>query len=381
MAITAQGEHTVIVLEAEQRLATHQTGRNSGVIHSGLYYRPDSLKAENCVRGREAMYAFCAENDIAHERCGKVVVATDTTEIPRLDELERRGRANGLEGVRRLSGEELREVEPHVAGVAALLVPQTGIVDYAHVAAAMARRAREAGAAIHVGARVLGRAGAGAETVVRSAAGDFSCRYVVNCAGLQCDRMARKFGANPTSRIVPFRGEYHELVPSKHSLVKNLIYPVPDPRYPFLGVHFTRMIGGGVEAGPNAVLALRREGYGKFSFSPRDALGIASYGGFWRMASRHWRTGIMEVHRSFSRGAFVRALQKLIPDVQRGDVHAGGAGVRAQAVADDGSLLDDFSIVESERALHVLNAPSPAATSSISIGNTLAARVRETLGG
>jgi len=379
MAITADGAHTVIVLEAEQRLAAHQTGRNSGVIHSGLYYRPDSLKAENCVRGREAMYTFCEENDIAHERCGKVVVATDPEEIPRLDELERRGRANGLQGVRRLSGEELLEHEPHVTGVAGLLVPETGIVDYADVAAAMARRAQETGATVHVGARVRGRVGRGSEIVVQSAAGDFACRYVVNCAGLQCDRMARAFGADPHARIVPFRGEYHELVPAKHSLVKNLIYPVPDPRYPFLGVHFTRMIGGGVEAGPNAVLALRREGYAKLSFSPRDALGIASYGGFWRMASRHWRTGIMEVHRSFSRAAFVRALQKLIPEVGRRDVQAGGAGVRAQAVADDGSLLDDFSIVESETALHVLNAPSPAATSSISIGQSLAARVRERL--
>jgi (S)-2-hydroxyglutarate dehydrogenase len=379
MAIAVDGAHTVIVLEAEQRLATHQTGRNSGVIHSGLYYRPDSLKAENCVRGREAMYAFCEANDIAHERCGKVVVATDPEEIPRLDELERRGRANGLQGVRRLSGEEVREYEPHVTGIAGLHVPQTGIVDYAHVAAAMARRAQQAGAAVHVGARVRGRVETGGEIVVQSAAGDFACRYVVNCAGLQCDRMARKFGASPTARIVPFRGEYHELVPAKHSLVKNLIYPVPDPRYPFLGVHFTRMMGGGVEAGPNAVLALRREGYSKLSFSPRDALGMASYGGFWRMASRHWRTGIMEVHRSLSRAAFVRALQKLIPEVEPGDVRAGGAGVRAQAVADDGSLLDDFSIVETENALHVLNAPSPAATSSISIGETIAARVREQL--
>ncbi len=379
MALTAEGEQSVIVLEAEQALATHQTGRNSGVIHSGLYYRPDSLKAENCVRGREAMYTFCEENDIAHERCGKVVVATDALEIPRLDELERRGCANGLQGVRRLSGEELREYEPHVIGVAGLLVPETGIVDYADVAAAMARRVQVAGGVVQVGARVRSRSGSGREIVVHSAAGDFACRYVVNCAGLQCDRMARTLGATPNARIVPFRGEYHELVPAKHSLVKNLIYPVPDPRYPFLGVHFTRMISGGVEAGPNAVLALRREGYGKLSFSPRDALGIAAYPGFWRMASQHWRTGVMEVHRSFSQAALVRALQKLIPEVQRADVHAGGAGVRAQAVAEDGSLLDDFAIVESEGALHVLNAPSPAATSSISIGEALAARVRERL--
>jgi L-2-hydroxyglutarate oxidase len=381
MAITATGETSVVVLEAEQRLASHQTGRNSGVIHSGLYYRPDSLKAKNCVRGREAMYRFCAEHDIAHERCGKVVVATDVEEIPRLDELERRGRANGLDGVRRLSGEELREYEPHVTGVAGLLVPETGIVDYAHVASAMARRVQEAGGTVHVGARVTGRVGRSGETVVRSTLGDFSCRYVVNCAGLQCDRMARAFGAKPHARIVPFRGEYHELVPEKHSLVKNLIYPVPDPRFPFLGVHFTRMIGGGVEAGPNAVLALRREGYGKLSFSLRDALGIASYGGFWRMASKHWRTGMMEVHRSFSRAAFVGALQKLIPELRREDVRAGGAGVRAQAVAEDGSLLDDFAIVETEKALHVLNAPSPAATASISIGETIAATVRERLDG
>jgi L-2-hydroxyglutarate oxidase len=367
---------SVLLLEAEPRLASHQTGHNSGVIHSGLYYRPGSLKARNCAAGRDAIYRFCADRGIAHERCGKLVVAVDPSELPALDELERRGRQNGLTGLRRLGGEELKEHEPHAAGVAALLVPETGIVDYGRVAAALAAEAAEAGAEIVTGARVRGVRRDGGSFRLLSTRGERRARHLVNCGGLQSDRVARSCGVRPDLRIIPFRGEYYKLAPSSEHLVRNLIYPVPDSRFPFLGVHFTRMIGGGVEAGPNAVLALRREGYGRLSFSPRDAWGIVSYGGFWRMASRYWRTGVGEVRRSWSTAAFVASLRRLLPPLTDGDVHRHGAGVRAQAVAPDGRLVDDFHILEAPQMLHVLNAPSPAATASLSIGHALAERAR-----
>jgi L-2-hydroxyglutarate oxidase len=367
-------------LEAEEHLATHQTGHNSGVIHSGLYYKPGSLKARNCAAGRDALYRFCTDNDIAHEKCGKVVVATTQDEIAPLEELERRGRANGLQGLRRLDPDQLREHEPHVQGIAALHVLETGIVDFAQVAETMARQLREAGGEIITGARVRAVRRNGGDFVVETTRGAVKARFLVNCAGLQCDRVARLCGLRPRVRIVPFRGEYYKLVPQRQELVRNLIYPVPDPRFPFLGVHFTRMVHGGVEAGPNAVLAFKREGYGRFSFSPRDTLDTLSYGGFWRMAARHWRTGFGEFYRSFSRAAFVRALQKLLPDLREADVERHGAGVRAQAVAPDGAPLDDFHILEAEHTLHVLNAPSPAATASLSIGSTLARRAAELFG-
>jgi L-2-hydroxyglutarate oxidase len=363
---------SLVVLEKEDRLAAHQTGHNSGVIHSGLYYKPGSLKARNCVAGREALVRFCREQDIAHERCGKVVVATREDQIPALDELERRGRANGLEGVQRLGPEAIREHEPHVTCVAGLRVPETGIVDYTQVTRAYARLVQKAGGEIRRNARVVGFWREPDRLVLETTQGTVRCRNLINCAGLQCDRVARMCGVDPGLRIVPFRGEYYELVPEAHGLVNALIYPVPDPKFPFLGVHFTRMVGGGVEAGPNAVLAFKREGYGKFSFSPRDALDILTYVGFWRMTFKYWKTGLGEFYRSFSKRAFVTALQGLIPELGMEDVHPGGAGVRAQAMEPDGFLVDDFRIVEGENMIHVLNAPSPAATASISVGRTIA---------
>ena len=372
MAIARQKTARLVVLEAETKLAAHQTGNNSGVIHSGLYYKPGSLKARNCVEGREAMYRFCAEHGIPHERCGKLVVASGPGELPALEELERRGRANGLQGLRRLGPEQLKEYEPAVAGIAGLHVEETGIVDYTAVTEAFGRVVGERGGEIRLGARVERVARDNGALVLATPGGDVRCRALINCAGLQSDRVARLCGVEPGLKIAPFRGEYYELVPARQHLVRNLIYPVPDPQFPFLGVHFTRMIRGGVEAGPNAVLAFRREGYRVTSFSLRDSAELIAYPGFWKMAARHWKMGFGEMHRSLSKRAFVRALRKLVPELGDEDLHRSGAGVRAQALEPDGSLVDDFRIVEAECMIHVLNAPSPAATASISIGRTIA---------
>ena len=373
LALRRTTRSSVIVLEAEDRLAAHQTGHNSGVIHAGLYYKPGSLKARNCTAGREALYRFCAERGVPAERCGKLVVATERGELAALDELERRGRANGLSGLRRLAAGELGEVEPQVRGLAGLFVPDTGIVDYGRVTAAMAEELQQLGGEVRADARFRSLARDGGETVLSTAAGELRCRYLIACAGLQADRVARRCGVDPGVRIVPFRGEYWELVPERRRLVRNLIYPVPDPRFPFLGVHFTRKISGAVEAGPNAVLALRREGYRKASFSLRDAAAVLGAPAFWRLAARYWQTGAAEMWRSVSRRAFARALQRLVPEVTAADLRPGGAGVRAQALDRAGTLLDDFHIVEAERQIHVLNAPSPAATASLAIGAHLAA--------
>ncbi len=373
MALTARHAGlSLIVLEAEDKVAKHQTGNNSGVIHSGLYYKPGSLKARNCVEGRDALYAFCAEHNIAHERCGKLVVATLPEELPRLEKLEERGHANGLQGLRRLRAEELQEYEPHVAGLAGLHVPDTGIVDYVQVSNTYAKLIEKAGGVIQTNARLLACHKEPNELRLSTAQGEVRCRNLINCGGLQSDRVARLCGVDPKLKIVPFRGEYYELVPEKHELVKNLIYPVPDPAFPFLGVHFTRMIHGGVEAGPNAVLAFKREGYTRTSFRLGDVMEMAAYPGFWQMARKQWRMGIGEFHRSYSKSAFVKALQRLMPELQEADVHPAGAGVRAQALEPNGALVDDFRIAESEHMVHVLNAPSPAATASISIGREIA---------
>jgi len=371
-ALSARSRLSLVVLEAEDRLAAHQTGRNSGVIHSGLYYRPGSLKARYCVEGREALYRLCEQSGIPHERCGKIVVAKSDAELPVLAELERRGHANGLRGLRRLTPAEAREHEPHVATVGALLVPETGIVDYGHVTRTLADQVREAGGEITTRARVRGCRRDGNISVLETAAGTVACRYLVTCGGLYADRVARLCGADPGLRIVPFRGDYYELVPARRGLVRNLIYPVPDPDLPFLGVHFTRRIDGTVEAGPNAVLALKREGYHRWSFSARDAFDVASYPGSWRMARRYWQTGIGELHRAFSKRAFVAALRRLVPALGVDDVRRRGAGVRAQAIEASGELVDDFRIVGTPGAIHVLNAPSPAATASLSIGAHIA---------
>ncbi len=370
----------LVLLEKEGGLARHQTGHNSGVIHSGLYYRPGSLKARNCVEGRQALYEFCEERGIPHERCGKVVVATREAELPALEELERRGRENGLKDLRRLDGKELLEFEPHVAGIAGLHVPETGIVDYVRVTEAFAKEVRRHKGEIRLGARVrlIRRTKEGFS--LNTSAGEVRCRFLVNCTGLQCDRVARMAGARPAVRIIPFRGEYYKLTKSRRSLVKNLIYPVPDPDLPFLGVHFTRMIDGEREAGPNAVLALKREGYHRLSFSLGDTLDTLSYCGFWRLAGRFWDTAIQEYYRSFSKGAFLHELQRLIPELKREDLRPAEAGVRAQAVDGKGKLVDDFYFEEGEGMVHVLNAPSPAATASISIGRAVAERARKNFG-
>jgi L-2-hydroxyglutarate oxidase len=376
----ARAHQSVTVVEAEGELARHQTGHNSGVIHSGLYYKPGSAKARTCAEGRELLYRFCADHGIRHERCGKLVVATDRAELPALEELHRRGAANGLTGMRRLDAAGLREYEPHVAGVAGLFVRETGIVDYKAVAAAYAREIGAAGGTVRTSTRFLGCEREPDGLTAETTAGPLRARLLVNCAGLQSDRVARLCGVEPGVQIVPFRGEYYELEPAAEHLCRNLIYPVPDPRLPFLGVHFTRMIGGGVECGPNAVLAFRREGYRLRDVSPRDLFELARYGGFWKMARRFWRTGLGELYRSFSKRAFWKALQRLIPEVKLTDLVPAGAGVRAQAVAPDGKLVDDFAIRQADRMVHVLNAPSPAATASISIGRTIADMALKELG-
>jgi L-2-hydroxyglutarate oxidase len=373
MALVKSGVTSVAVLEAEDRLAAHQTGNNSGVIHSGLYYKPGSLKARNCVSGRQALYRFCQEHGIAHQACGKLVVATRKNEIAALEELEKKGMANGLKGMRRLGAAELKEYEPHVAGSAGLWVKETGIVDYRQVCEKYAEIITAGGGDIHLRFRVKKVKKNSQELILRSGSSEVRCRNLVNCAGLHSDRVARLCGVKPGLQIIPFRGEYYKLIPERFNLVRNLIYPVPDPRFPFLGVHFTRMIAGGVEAGPNAVLAFKRQGYKKSSFSLPDAVQFALYPGFWAMAFKFWKMGLGEFHRSFSKKAFVKALRRLIPEIQSADLEPGGAGVRAQALEANGFLVDDFRIKEAERMVHVLNAPSPAATASISIGESIAA--------
>jgi L-2-hydroxyglutarate oxidase len=371
-SLATNAQRSLIVLEAEDRLAAHQTGNNSGVIHSGLYYKPGSMKARTCVEGREAMYRFCQDHGIKHERCGKVVVAVDKSELPALQELERRGRANGLTGLEWLTPERLREYEPHVTGIAGLHVPQTGIADYKEVAQALANLVSRSGGTILTRSRVLRVSRTGNDLVLETPLGEVRCWNLINCGGLQADRLARLCGVEPGLKICPFRGEYYELTPARQFLVNNLIYPVPDPRFPFLGVHFTRKIQGGIEAGPNAVLALKREGYRWSQVSMRDTFELLTYGGFWHMAAKYWKTGFMECYRSLSRRAFVRALQRLVPDLRPGDIHPAGAGVRAQALEPSGKLVDDFRLVQAEHMIHVLNAPSPAATASLSIGRTIA---------
>jgi len=363
---------SVAVLEKEQALASHQTGHNSGVIHTGLYYKPGSLKARTCAQGRALLERFCHEHDVRVDRCGKVVVATRADQVPQLEELERRGRANGVSGLRRMTTDELREREPHAAGVQALLVPETAIVDYREVAAAYARELARGGCSVHTGAAASAIDRRESRIVVVSTAGDVHARVLVACAGLGSDRVARMAGLRLDVAIVPFRGEYWMLAPHGADLVKHLIYPVPDPAFPFLGVHFTRRIGGGVEAGPNAVLAWKREGYERTSFDITDAWEIARWPGFWRMARKHWRAGLQEQTRSWSAAAFARTCAALVPELTERDLIPGGAGVRAQAVARDGTLLDDFAIAQAERMVHVVNAPSPAATASLAIGEHVA---------
>ena len=362
---------SVLVVEKEDGLATHQTGHNSGIIHSGLYYKPGSLKARTCVEGAAAMVTFCREHGLPYELCGKVVVATREEDLPALEELHRRGTANSVPGLEMIGPERLREIEPYSAGIRALHVPGTGITDYVAVAKAYADQVTKADGEIRTGTRALRIANRGTEIVVETTRGTVTGRKVINCAGLESDRIARAAGARLDSMIVPFRGEYYEIAPERSELVRGLIYPVPDPKFPFLGVHFTRRIGGGVEAGPNAVLALKREGYRKTDFSLPDAAATLTFPGFWRMAAKYWRSGLDEFYRSLSKRAFVLALQRLLPEIGEGDLRPGGAGVRAQAVDRSGKLLDDFEIVREGGVVHVLNVPSPAATASLVIGKRI----------
>lgn len=371
MALLKHFKISLIILEAEDQVAAHQTGHNSGVIHSGLYYKPGSLKAINCVSGRDAMYRFCEEQNIIHERSGKIVIATSQNEIPSLNLLEERGRANDLVGMKRLKAEEIKEYEPYVNGIDGLFIPQTGIVDYTDVSKAYARIIQEMGGFIKTSTRVTGFKKEQDEFVLETSNDPVKTKNIINCAGLQSDRVAKLCGIKPGLQILPFRGEYYEIKPEKEYLVKNLVYPVPDVRFPFLGVHFTRMAKGGVEAGPNAVLAFKREGYKKSDISIPDVAQFSSYIGFWKMAIKYWQMSISETYRSYSKKAFVKALKRLVPELEMDDVVAAGSGVRAQALTPDGKLVDDFRIVEADHQVHVLNAPSPAATASISIGESI----------
>lgn len=380
LSLAEAGCHQITLLEAEDTVARHQTGNNSGVIHSGLYYKPGSEKARTCSEGRELLYRFCAEHGVAHERCGKVVVALDEGQIPALDELERRGKSNGLSGIERLDGPGLRLHEPHVAGIAGLFVPQTGIVDYKGMCRVMARRIAELGGAIRFNSRLETVKSDGPTLRLGTRSGELEAGHLINCGGLQSDRVAWMCGVDPGVRIVPFRGEYYDLTPDAHPLVKNLIYPVPDPRFPFLGVHFTRMALGGVEAGPNAVLAFRREGYKFLDVSLQDMAATLFWPGFWKMAWRHWGMALGEYHRSLSKKAFHKALARLVPELKIDQIHRSGAGVRAQAMDRSGKLVDDFHIVGAPRQIHVLNAPSPAATACLSIGRTIARKAAREFG-
>jgi L-2-hydroxyglutarate oxidase LhgO len=358
----------VVVLEKEAEVAVHQTGHNSGVIHSGIYYRPGSLKAKNCVAGAASMKSFCREHDVPYEECGKLVVATSAEEVPRLNLLYERGVENGVEGLRLLGREEFRAIEPYCDGLAALHVPSTGIVDYLCVARKYADLIQHAGGEIVCQAKVTGFRQEDQGNIVESTAGAFTAAFVINCAGLYSDTVARLAAAEIELQIIPFRGEYYEIRPERRHLVKNLIYPVPDPRFPFLGVHFTRRINGSVEAGPNALLALRREGYNGSLPDLSEAAQILTFQGFWKMAWKFWQKGAAEQYRALVKRAFTAALQKMIPELTEHDLAPGGSGVRAQAVDRDGNLLDDFYFAHSPGMIHVCNVPSPAATASLEIG-------------
>ena len=368
------------IVEKEAKLAQHQTGHNSGVIHSGIYYKPGSYKARLCVEGARLMSEFCAEHGIRVERCGKVIVATRADELPRLQTLYERGTANGVPGLALIDPLRLRELEPHAAALRGIHSPNTAIVDFGEVATAFARELAGRGVTIETNAEVTAIRRAGDEFELTTPRLTVRARRIVNCAGLYSDVVARMAGAPTDVRIIPFRGEYYFIKPERRSLVRGLIYPVPDPEFPFLGVHFTRTVHGDVEAGPNAVLAFAREGYRFGRVNPIELWGTLTYPGFWAMARRYWKTGAYEVYRSLSQGAFVRALQRLVPDLRPDDVVRGGAGVRAQAVMRDGSLVDDFRIVEAADAIHVLNAPSPAATASLAIGRHIAGLAAERFG-
>ncbi|MEO9871261.1 L-2-hydroxyglutarate oxidase [Ekhidna sp.] len=371
--------YKVAVIEKERNIAQHQTGHNSGVIHSGLYYKPGSFKAKNCVDGYNMLLDFCNEEGIPYELCGKIVVATNESQLSSLHTLQERGEANGLKNIKKLSADELKEYEPHVAGVSGLYVPQTGIIDYKLVADKYADKFKHFGGEIFSSNKLMSFKEERGFIHVHTENERLTTRLVVNCSGLYSDKVAKLTGAKIDFKIVPFRGEYYKIKPAKEHLVKNLIYPVPDPNFPFLGVHFTRHIDGGIEAGPNAVLAFAREGYSKNQVNMKELLGTLFYPGFMRVAYKYWRTGIGEMYRSYSKGAFTKALRELIPEIEKKDLIKGGAGVRAQACDRKGGLIDDFLVVEHDKFINVGNAPSPAATSSLAIGERVAQMAIEKL--
>lgn len=365
-------ELSVLIIEKEKELAQHQTGHNSGVIHSGIYYKPGSAKATNCIQGYHEIINFAKEYGISYDLCGKVIVATDKKELAPMENIYQRGIENGLKGIKKIEAAEIKEIEPHCAGIAGIKVPQTGIIDYPGMCEVLGNLFQEAGGEIQLGEKVKSIQRKGNITIIETNKSSIDCKIVVNCAGLQSDKVASLNEPNLRVKIIPFRGEYYEIKKERQHLVKHLIYPVPDPNFPFLGVHFTRMIKGGVEAGPNAVLAFKREGYKKTDFNLGDTLETFAWPGFRKVAAKYWKTGLGEMYRSFSKAAFTKALQRLIPEIQAHDLIPGGAGIRAQACEKDGGLLDDFSIVENEWMVNILNAPSPAATSSLSIGEQVA---------
>lgn len=365
---------SILVLEKEAHWASHQTGHNSGVIHSGIYYTPGSFKARFARDGNRSMVEFCQKHGIEHDICGKVIVATSEQELPLLERLYQRGVQNEL-AISKIGRAELAEIEPHVNGLAAIRVPSAGIVNYRQVCETFARLIAEQGGTLQLGAEVNAIRHHNGLVELATAQETYTSKFLINCAGLHCDRVARLDGADPQLKIVPFRGEYYELKPERRHLVKHLIYPVPNPAFPFLGVHYTRMIGGHVEAGPNAVLAFKREGYNKSDFSLRDFAEVMGYRGFWKLSAKYWKEGAAEMWRSLSKAAFVRSLQQLIPEITADDLEPAPAGVRAQALKPDGGLVDDFHIIEGQQSIHVCNAPSPAATASIEIGRYIAGRV------
>ena len=367
----------ITVLEKEDTVGKHQSGHNSGVLHCGLYYKPGSTKARLAVSGIQEMIDFCREHNVPHEVCGKLVVAADEAELLRLHALHERGRQNGLRELAFLKPEQMREIEPHIGGVAALRVPQEGIVDYPKVCEVLLKQILLQGGCVATSAKVTRLRPTATGWIVLTTAGEFEGDFLVNCAGLYCDRVSELAGEKREVRIVPFRGEYCKIKPERQFLVRNLIYPVPDSQFPFLGVHFTRLIHGGIEAGPNAVLAFAREGYRKTDVNVRDLCDALSYSGLWRFLGQHKRMCWEELRRSFSKRLFCESLQKLVPEIRERDLEAGGSGVRAQAMSTDGTLVQDFCIVQRPRALHVLNAPSPAATASLAIGEEIARQIEE----
>ncbi len=366
----------VMILEKESSIGQHQTSHNSGVIHSGIYYKPGSLKAQNCINGYQQLLEFCNKYNVKYELCGKIIVATRENQFPMLEELYHRGIANGLTGLRFLSKEEIREHEPHASGIRAIHVPQTGIIDYSEVVNKYAELIHIYGGEIHCSEKVVGLHTNESFCKVETVANTYTSKTVVSCAGLMSDRLAKMTQPNLPLQIIPFRGEYYTVAKEKEYLVKSLIYPVPDPAFPFMGVHFTRMINGGVEAGPNAVFAFKREGYKKSDFNLHDTYEALMFPGFQKVIKKYWRKGLEEYYRSFNKSAFVKALQGLVPEIVGEDLISGGAGVRAQACSVDGGLVDDFTFIENHRALHVCNAPSPAATSSLAIGQEIQKNIR-----